>query len=299
VMRLRFSWAAAFTLLLVSNVHADTLDSITVEAQRSRKDLERRIDTFVSAIIVKHNDWPYARWHLPVCPLVAGLPKAQGEFILERVSEIARAATVKLAPEKCTGNFLVVFTGQPYELITQWRRRNPGMFDVSYGEAQFGRFLNSTRPVRVWYNAEFPDDNDTTEEILTGGINMNQFYGAGSARLPNSKLKWGAVRVINTAIVVVDTKHLKKLNLGQLADYIGVVGLAEINLDRNSGDAPTVLRLFSSDSSAAGTGLTDWDRAFLKSVYSTRQEDVLQLSEMKTEMFKTITAPSAGSSDGR
>jgi hypothetical protein len=268
---------------------ADThsLDTVTVIAQKDRQELQRRVNNFVSSVIVRHNDWPYSRWKLPVCPLVAGLSREQGEFILTRVSQIANAAGVELGPEKCTGNFLVIFTRQPYELITKWRRKNPGMFDVTYGEPQFRRFLNSSKPVRVWYNAEFPDVDDTNE-VLTGGVNLNQFYGSGGTRLSPSRLKWSMIRDINTAIMVVDSNRLQGLNFGQLADYIALVGLAEINLDKDFGDAPTILRLFTASGRSSSTGLTDWDQAFLKSVYSTNREDVLQLSEMKTRVLESI-----------
>jgi hypothetical protein len=42
----------------------------------------------------------------------------------------------------------------------------------------------------------------------------------------------------------MDAKQVGNLNFGQLTDYIGVVGLAQINLDKPLGDAPTILKLF-------------------------------------------------------
>jgi hypothetical protein len=52
-------------------------------------------------------------WGQRVCPLVAGLPQAQGEFMLARLSEAARRAKVPLAPEKCQPNFYRCHDGPP------------------------------------------------------------------------------------------------------------------------------------------------------------------------------------------
>jgi hypothetical protein len=78
--------------------------------------------------------------------------------------------------------------------------------------------------------------------------------------------------------------------VGQLADYIAVVGLAEINLGRDLGDAPTILHLFRASGQSSDGGLSVWDQAFLKSLYDTPQESIFQLSKMTTEAM-TIIAP--------
>src|ERR1700733_8755142 len=69
------------------------LDSITVEAARHRELLEQQIKTFVSRVASKPYDAPLARWQsvVPICPLVAGLAKDDGEYILTRISQIAAA----------------------------------------------------------------------------------------------------------------------------------------------------------------------------------------------------------------
>ena len=89
------------------------LDQITVEAQRERALLEREVSTYVSAITVAPFQESLARWRNAICPLVAGLPRDHGEFILKRVSQIAGDAGVPLAPDHCRGNFYVVVTANP------------------------------------------------------------------------------------------------------------------------------------------------------------------------------------------
>ena len=84
----------------------ETLQEVTVTAHRI--ELEKRISKFVGEITARQNfDEGIARWHRPVCPLVSGLPRDDGEFILGRVSEIARDAGVKLGDEQCKPNFYI------------------------------------------------------------------------------------------------------------------------------------------------------------------------------------------------
>ena len=71
------------------------LPQVTIKAQRPG--LELRVHAFVSHIttsLVADND-SLTRWHLPICPLVAGLPAEQGEAVLTRLSQIAAAADAK------------------------------------------------------------------------------------------------------------------------------------------------------------------------------------------------------------
>jgi hypothetical protein len=47
-----------------------------------------------------------------------------------------------------------------------------------------------------------------------------------------------------------------------------MVGFAEIKPGAHVGDAPTILKLFDSSATAAPAGLSGWDQAFLKSLYT-------------------------------
>ena len=68
-----------------------------------------------------------------------------------------------------------------------------------------------------------------------------------------------------------------------------MVGLAEINLDRTIVSAPSVLRLFSEPGEAPVDGMSPWDQALLKSLYATRAQSVMQISELETQMVDSIT----------
>ena len=55
-------------------------DSITVEAKREREELLLQVDQFVTSAVVHHFGESLMRWDTRVCPLMAGLPRDQGEF---------------------------------------------------------------------------------------------------------------------------------------------------------------------------------------------------------------------------
>ena len=94
-----------------------------------------------------------ARWlKSPVCPLVSGLPAPEGEFVLERVSEIARTAGVPLAGEHCQANLYILVSSQPKALLEGMAKRNRAFTFSTAGPFLIDEFIATPRPVRVWYD---------------------------------------------------------------------------------------------------------------------------------------------------
>jgi hypothetical protein len=254
------------------------LETVTVEARRQRELTERQISTFVTSITLPTRDESVARWQLPICPLVAGLPRDRGEFALGRVSQIARDAGIPLAPHECPPNFLIIVTREPEALLQRWWAHNPRLMNDDRGVGDIKRFIHTAQPIRVWYNAcsEAPGFGKTFEGVHcgTGGL--------------GSRLTWEAVRAIYSAIVVVDLGRIKDVNDGQLADYIAMVGLAQIRRNPELGAAPTILRLFAESGVARPQGLSSWDQAFLKSLYGADSGNVMQLAEVKWRLDREL-----------
>jgi hypothetical protein len=89
------------------------------------------------------------------------------------------------------------------------------------------------------------------------------------------------VRHIESAIVVVDPAQVSKLSIGQLVNYIGLVGLVKINLDRDLGVAPSILKVLAvSEAAPRPLEMTVWDKALLQSLYNTPQNNRMQLSKI-------------------
>ncbi len=285
---------------------ADTLPGVTVEAERQREKLKHDVDEFVSAAIVQsHNEESLERWtYDQICPQVAGLNKAQGEFILARLSQIARTAGAPLAPENCKPNFFVIVSADPEPGLKQVADRKGGQaFNYETGE-RLKKFIETPRPIRVWYNAGSTsiDGASMVSGILdTSSVHARKF---GSARgldpvynvLPSqygSRLNVAtATRDILSVIVIIDSTKVRDLNFGQLADYIGMIGLAEIDLDKNRGDAPTILSLFRGSGQSRPGEMTAWDKALLHALYSTSQRSKMQMSQIQTTALNEIASAS-------
>lgn len=274
-----------------SSSNREGLETVTVEATRKRE-LQRQISHFVSSFDVTYLNDSLERWNLPICPLVAGLSSEGGEFILARLSQIARDSHAPLGPEHCRPNLYVVVTNNPDLLVEKWTRRDHGMFNTCNGYGYVRAFLHARQPIRVFYNATLISSDGAHREATTidvAGMRLDFSHNACiSAGVAGSRLTYGAVQALSAAVIVVDGSRMAHLTMGQLADYVSMIGLAQIRLDANTGTAPTILGLFQ-QSDSPPQGLSLWDRSFLEGLYSTDQSSVLQVSTIKARMLEQIT----------
>jgi hypothetical protein len=256
---------------------------VTVEAARHRELVEQQVKSFVAHISSQPYDASMARWQTvaPLCPLVAGLPREDGEYILTRVSSIAAAAGVPVAPEHCKANFYIVVSAEPDALLKAWNKRDVYMFndEAESGGQKIRKFLNSASPIRVWYNAELFSDEGTP---------LGNGEGRTNGRAQETRLVFNETRDLTSALVMVDGPRARGINFGQLASYIAMVGLAEIRADADRAAGPSILHLFSSPEDQRPAGLSRWDQAFLKALYHTEHTDRQQLAEIKTAMADEI-----------
>lgn len=289
--RVSLAVAMAFSLLSIaaasdtppaSTAPKTTIDSTTVVGQTDRATIEREVGAFVNAIAIKPGSESLARWQLqiPLCPLVAGMPKNDGEYILARVSKIAAAAGAPLAPEHCKGNFYIIVTGDPEGVIKAWSKRDVRMFgdEADQGGTTIREF-NAASPVRVWYNTEFYE--------LDGTPLGNNVDGRTDLSARATRIEINSYRALSSAIAIIDARRMKDVSYGQIAAYVAMVGLVQMRPQAHVGDAPTILNLFGG-AGKAPPGLTAWDESFLKAVYATRVTDKAQIAAIKTAMVQDV-----------
>jgi hypothetical protein len=290
--------ATAMTFALMGVAAADTppasaapkaaVDSTTVVAQRDRATIEREVGTFVNAIALKPGSESLARWQtqIPLCPLVAGMPKSDGEYILSRVSKIAAAAGAPLAPEHCKGNFYIIVTSDPEGVLKAWSKRDVRMFgdEADQGGTTIREF-NAASPVRVWYNTEFYELDGTPLGNPVDTTSLSTVRTDLSARA--TRIETNSYRALSSAIAIIDTRHLKDVSYGQMASYVAMVGLVQLRPQANVDYAPSILNLFAG-AGKAPPGLTAWDESFLKAVYATRITDKAQIAAIKTAMVQDV-----------
>lgn len=262
---------------------APELSTITVEAERDRATLERRVNTFVSSVTIAPYQESLAQWkkEMPICPQVAGLPYLDGEYVLTRFSQIAEAAGASLAPNICRPNLYILVSSVPNEFIAEWSKRNPWMFGNAPG-MKVRQFLHAHVPIRAWYNTTFVNGDGLPCKVYNEGITTCE------QGTQITQIRRISVRDLSSVVVLVDARQIKEISMGQLAAYIAMVGLAEIRIDAKLGDAPTILQLFTDTEKAPALGLSTWDTAYLKALYHTEHDDKTQLLALKSSMLKEI-----------
>jgi hypothetical protein len=280
--------ASLATVLLASAAQAapppdTTVEGVTVEARpKTDAEVRARAHAYVDTVAVRpdHGD-TLIRWREPLCPLVGGLPQEQGEYMLQRLTLIARTSGVKLAPERCTPNFYVVFTGEPEALLKAWRKRDGNLFGYQ-APAKVGRFLGTDRPVRVWHNWDYaPADGTRPTEYSP--------YGAPTIGHPkDSRIVTNVVRGAWGVVAVVDTGKVAGVSVVQLTDYIALAGLAQVNPDAHPAGADSIITLFDGSPAEAPPSLSAWDQAFLKALYGSEQENLMQRAQIAARMVGDV-----------
>jgi hypothetical protein len=267
------------------------IETITVEAAREREKVAQQVNQFVSAIAVRRSDQSLANWQreIPICLLVAGLPRADGEYMLTRLSQIAASAGAPLAAEHCKPNFFVVVTSEPDALLKAWTKRDVRMFENGddHGYTEVRKFLHANVPVRAWYNAEIYN-SDGTPLTYDGAGAFKGFRTTSYAVATH--IRFNTVRDLASVIVLIDAPRARGISFGQLAAYVAMVGLAEIKSEAKASDTPSILQLFSDAERAAPTGLTQWDEAFLKGLYQSDHLDRQQILAVKSSMLRDIAS---------
>ena len=268
------------------------LPQVTVQANRDV--IEPQVRAFVDGSVYLENDEAPARWNSPVCPAVAGLSHSEAEFMLARLSQIARAAGVPLGGNQCTpANLYVVATAKP-EVFLKWAGAHWRLFDGT-PMSVVNDFVTTPRPVRVWYNSK-QVGSDTAQLGTDSHTGMSIGAAPQAATFSEndvSRITRNVVWSLTSAVVVVDKTRLRDVNIGQLTDYISMYALSRLKTPAHFGDAPTILGLFDDATSEgvsaqAPQGLTPWDDALLESLYHTNPKLVLQRTMMVTRMVTHI-----------
>ena len=260
---------------------------VTIDAQR--KAIEPRVRAFVNEYLHVESDEGAARWRSPVCPTVLGLSRADGEFILARLSQIAREAGVPLAGEKCSApNVYVLATLKPAEFLRKWTRLQHGRMFGGATSGAINAFIETSRPVRVWYNSSEGGSSQTSEDAPAGA------EPGGIPTVPTVIAHGGdtyrVTLALTSAILVVDKTHLQGVTRGQLADYLGMYAFSPLKTDVRPGDAPTILGLFNAMPTQSPAGLTGWDQALLESLYHADPRTDLRRTTLVRRMVDQIVS---------
>jgi hypothetical protein len=250
-------------------------DTIVVKGTRIDPGQARnRAVDFVKSTGVANGQQQVARWVVPVCIKVIGLAAQQEARVVGLMLGIAREAKIPVASADCEPNVTVTFAPDAGELDRHIHARKPQQLgEVSRSERE--QLLDGNAPVRWWYATEMMDREGMKANTLsapwitagegnspvglptTDGITSTQQYNSGShVRTPTVRSLYGAT-------VIVDATKAGSTPIDAISAYAAMVAFAEMNASASPPDS--ILGLFQPQS--LDTALTDWDMAFLKSLY--------------------------------
>lgn len=269
------------------------------------RSLENLVRGFVDDVAAPNPRRNLARWNAPVCVGMtsAHLGAETTQYIVDRVSTVAEDVGLRTGAPGCTPNIIVVASDDPNQTAAAMidRRRSvfrPGGGGIERGGAALRAFRNSDQAVR-WWALSMPTD---------------AFSGARAARLPGDcqepctvdpqqggQSALGFAPIINQmsggrigtqivddlfrVIVIVDINKVEGFSAQQLADYIAMVSLAQINPEADTSRYASILNLFEEPDYA--TTLTDWDQAYLSGLYSAQRTQKLAGAN-RSEIIGTI-----------
>ena len=275
-----FAQACSAIIIVSISLCAIHAQAATVEAQQAI--LKERVQTFVRAITRNtgfSDDESLTRWNTPICFLAAGWGADDLSSVLARLSQISAAAGAPLAGKACTPNFVIVSTAEPDQVINAWYAKNKQLFGNA-SPLQIRHFLDSTRsrPVRTWRNI----DIGRVATTRFGHFVPSNSHADPSPFAGNSALGFFSV------FEIIDAGRTAGIDLHQLTDYAAMMGLSNIDIDVDVGDAPSILQLFSPARSVE-LGLSNWDTAYLTALYQTDQTSRSQRFEIAQRVAEAVT----------
>ena len=254
-----------------------TLEDVTVTG----RPLERMIQDFVGEVAEPNRRRGLARWEGDICVGVANLRPEAAQYLADRISTVAEDLGLSPGAPGCTPDVLVVATddagGLARALVGERRRAfRMGVAGMDRGGDALEDFVETERPVR-WWQMALPVDAETgaratriagdCEGPTCGGGNWNVMAFAPQVEVFSaSRLRSQVVDNLIRAVVIVDVDELKDVTILQLADYIAMVSLAQIDPDADTSGYASILNVF--DDPASADHLMDWDMAYLGGLYA-------------------------------
>ncbi|MCS6625021.1 hypothetical protein N0B44_19080 [Roseibacterium beibuensis] len=257
--------------------------------------LDSLIRDFVGEVAEPNRRRSLARWDQEICVGVANLRNEPAQYIADRISTVASDLNLQAGAPGCTPNLLVVATEDGTEmarLLVEERRRafRMGGSGMDRGGDALEDFRDTDRPVR-WWQMSLPVDSETGLRATRipgecqDPCQSPSDYAPQIAVFAASRLKTQIVDNIIRTIVIVDVDQVSHLSIQQLADFIAMVSLAQIDPDADTRAYASILNLFHDPD--GNLGLTAWDRAYLGGLYDAERTDANRRANL-TEVARSI-----------
>lgn len=237
--------------------------------------LDSMIRNFVNEVAAPNRGRGLARWDDQICVGVANLRNEPAQYIADRVSTVAEDIGLTPGQPGCTPNIMIVATDDGAALAQQLvaergRAFRMGGSGMDRGGVALNAFKETDAPVR-WWQVSMPTDSETGARAvrIPGECRDDCMDPMDMAPVINvfsaSRLSTQIVDTLFRTIVIIDIDQIADVSVVQLADYIAMVTLAQIDPSADTSGYASILNVFS-DPGATDT-LTDWDTAYLSGLY--------------------------------
>jgi len=210
---------------------------------------------------------PLARFEGYACPGVIGLKQDYAEAFVGRLRQIAEELHIPLAKNgDCTANIIVAFTDDGRADLAEMQRKSKFLSQL-LDPPERHELLDEPGPVRVVSVVETRMQNGSL-------VPRQQHISADVSELPTGRMEGGqslistgTQREIANVLVLFDRGKVKGKSLQQLADYT-VMRVFAYTRDAKGDSAPdSILTLFDESNDSPPLGLTEFDRAYLTTLY--------------------------------
>ena len=282
-------------------------DEIVVRGRRMsdvRDELQKYVNEFVVKVAKPPAGRGFARFRHEVCVSVTNLKTDAAQYLVNRISEAAADVGLEPGEPGCTPQVVVILTTDGAAMASHMVENDPEVFrpygrvaGVNLDRAALDDFAHSDRAVR-WWHVSLPVDVRTgmtairTAKDAGGDHEAALGRGAPVVQVSGpSRIHGGIVDNLLYVLIIVDSRKLTGTTWQQLGDYLAVVALAQIDPAANPAEFDSILNVFSNP--AAYSGLTDWDRSYLKALYSFDQERIprAQVNTLVGTMVRNELAP--------
>jgi hypothetical protein len=261
------------------------VDEVIVRGRRLEDiedDLRIHIRDFIGEVVAKPPGRGFARWDRDVCIGVLNLETGAAQYIADRISRLALDVGLTPGEPGCRPDVNIVFATNAKEVAAQMIENEPRLFmpvgghaGMDLGRVALAEFAESEQPVR-WWHVSLPVD------ARTGGAAIEIDKSCGNPHCPPyipvagpSRIHSGTRDDLMSVLVIVDATKLAGTTWQQIGDYLAVVSLAQIDPNANPAAFDSILNLFTNR--AAYSGLTDWDRSYIRALYELDQERITSL----------------------
>lgn len=239
------------------------IEDVVVTGQR----LRALVDNFVGEVAAPAGAGRgLARWRASLCVGVVNFRSDVGQYLADKVSDEARALGLDAGEPGCRPSVIIVGTDDGAGLTRDWVNTRPNAFHTGIGamtrsRAALRKIQEGDAPVR-WWHVSIPMDTHSGQAAirLPGEENAPQIATSSASRLRSQ-----VVDYLARVVIVVDVTKLDDITLEQLADYVSLIALAQVDPQGDVSGFNTVLNVF--EGTASVTGLTEWDRGYLAALY--------------------------------